>query len=138
MMRLCALARAEELAGVVAGLEGTGSSDLIRPAELGLVMLRGRIGGEGAPFNLGEATAVRAAVQNPSGVRGFAYHLGRDKEKARLAALIDAAWQEPSTRRAVEAGLAAVGERLATAADDDAARTAATRVNFFTLARGED
>ena len=35
----------------------------LRAAETGLVMLRGRIGGDGDPFNLGEATVTRAAVQ---------------------------------------------------------------------------
>ncbi len=35
----------------------------LREPENGLVMLRGRIGGDGAPFNLGEATVSRAAVR---------------------------------------------------------------------------
>ena len=43
----------------------------LRTAETGLVMLRGRIGGDGAPFNLGEATVTRAAVRLASGEVGF-------------------------------------------------------------------
>ena len=69
------------------------------PAECGLVMLRGRIGGDGAPFNLGEATVTRAAVRLASGETGFGYALGRDREKARLVALCDALWQSERSRR---------------------------------------
>src|SRR4029078_2982522 len=62
----------------------------LRAPENGLVMLRGRVGGDGAPFNPGEATVSRAAVPLPSGEVGFGYTLGRDGEKARLIALCDA------------------------------------------------
>ena len=62
----------------------------LREPENGLVMVRGRIGGDGAPFNLGEATVTRAAVRLSSGEVGFGYVLGRDREKARLIALCDA------------------------------------------------
>ncbi len=71
--------------------------------EIGLVMVRGRIGGDGAPFNLGEATVTRAALALPGGEIGYGHVLGRDKDKARLAALADALWQAPATREAVEA-----------------------------------
>ena len=56
-------------------------------------MVRGRIGGDGAPFNVGEATVTRAAVRLASGEIGFGYVLGRDHEKARLIALCDALLQ---------------------------------------------
>ncbi len=62
----------------------------LREPENGLVMVRGRIGGDGAPFNLGEATVSRAAVRIASGEVGFGYTLGRDAEKARMIALCDA------------------------------------------------
>src|SRR5262249_41655252 len=57
----------------------------LRPAETGLVMLQGRMGGDGAAFNLGEATVTRATVRIPSGEVGFSYVLGQDPDKARLA-----------------------------------------------------
>jgi alpha-D-ribose 1-methylphosphonate 5-triphosphate synthase subunit PhnG len=110
-----------------------------RPAEIGLVMLRGRIGGGGAPFNIGEATVTRAAVQLDSGETGFGYVLGRDRKKARLAALCDALWQVDARRQPVEDHIIAPLrqqqlDRRALAR----AQTAATRVDFFTLVRGED
>jgi phosphonate metabolism protein PhnG len=61
-----------------------GARDL-KPVETGLVMLRGRAGGDGAPFNVGEATVTRAIVELPSGERGYGHILGRDAERARLA-----------------------------------------------------
>lgn len=111
----------------------------LKPAETGLVMLRGRAGGDGAPFNVGEATVTRAVVELPSGERGYAHILGRDATKARLAATLDALWQRASDRADVERrALEPIARRLAAERDRARAETAATRVNFFTLVRGED
>src|SRR5712691_9524182 len=85
-----------------------------REPEDGLVMMRGRIGGDGAPFNLGEATVTRAAVRMDTGEVGFSYLLGRDHDKARLAAVCDALWQSESRRGAIERHvLAPIRTRLA-------------------------
>src|SRR5262249_3031052 len=75
----------------------------LRGPEIGLVTLRGRIGGAGAPFNFGEATVTRATVRLQNGSVGHSYTLGRDKEKAKLAAIADALWQDPARRQEVEA-----------------------------------
>ncbi len=115
-----------------------GGAEMLRAPEIGLVMVRGRIGGDGAPFNLGEATVTRAAVSLPGGVIGFGHVLGRDREKARLAALADALWQAPATRDAVEALLAPVRERIAAETALKRERAAATRVDFFTMVRGDN
>lgn len=102
-------------------------------------MLRGRVGGDGAPFNVGEATVTRCAVQLPTGEIGFSYALGRDRDKARLAALCDALWQNGARRHVIEQHvLSPVRTRLDSERDQTARRTAATRVDFFTLVRGED
>lgn len=138
LMAVCAKATCAELAAALDAAGYAGRVDDLRHPDSGLVLVRGRIGGEGAPFNLGEATVSRAAVRIDSGESGFAYHLGRDQAKARLAATMDALFQSPGYRAAVEASVAPIAARLA-AGDEAAARqTAATRVNFFTLVRGED
>jgi alpha-D-ribose 1-methylphosphonate 5-triphosphate synthase subunit PhnG len=138
-MSLLARALASELeAPLTRGWADHGAKDL-KPAETGLVMLRGRAGGDGAPFNLGEATVTRAVVELPGGERGYAHVLGRDAERARLAAIFDALWQKPAERRAVEEHvLAPIAARLAAARAKASAEIAATRVDFFTLKRGED
>src|SRR5690348_11267428 len=75
----------------------------LRQPENGVVMVRGRVGGDGAPFNLGEATVSRAAVRLSTGEVGFGYTLGRDREKAKLIALCDAMVQSTELAGAVEA-----------------------------------
>lgn len=138
VMALLARADASELSPVRT-LAPEGVVDLRAP-ETGLVMLRGRMGGTGAPFNVGEATVTRAAVRLPSGTVGFAHLLGRDGARARDAALLDALWLEAGdTRAAVETTiLAPLRARLAEADARKAAEVAATRVDFFTMVRGED
>lgn len=111
----------------------------VRGPEVGLVMLRGRAGGGGAAFNLGEASVVRATVTLGSGEVGHAVVLGRDADHARRAAHLDALWQRAEWRDRVEAEVVAPGLAAAAAADlRRAEETEATRVDFFTLARGED
>lgn len=114
-------------------------AELLRGPETGLVTVRGRIGGGGAPFNTGDATVTRATVRLPSGQIGHAYALGRDKEKVRLAAILDAAWCAEETRAAVEEKIVAPLQRMQAEADvKRRTETAATKVDFFTMARGED
>lgn len=137
-MRLCADADRDELALALGQLGPVPEARDLRQPESGLVMLRGRMGGDGAPFNFGEATVTRAAVAVEGAPPGFAYHLGRDRAKARRAAIIDALWQIRERRPAVEAALQPIRDRLETARALAARRTAATRVDFFTLVRGED
>jgi alpha-D-ribose 1-methylphosphonate 5-triphosphate synthase subunit PhnG len=111
----------------------------VRGPETGLVMVRGRIGGGGSPFNLGEATVTRATVALAPGTVGHAQALGTDKEKARLSAIFDALWQEEASRDFVETAiLAPVEKRLAQEDVQKAEETAATRVDFFTMVRGDD
>ena len=102
-------------------------------------MLRGRIGGDGAPFNLGEATVSRAAVRLATGEIGFGYVLGRDRQKARMIALCDALVQIGCIcRRGGSKGAGAAARGACVAERSRKAReTAATRVDFYTLVRGE-
>jgi alpha-D-ribose 1-methylphosphonate 5-triphosphate synthase subunit PhnG len=139
MMAVLAEATAAELTqGLVEFGDVPVHVELRRP-ETGLVMVRGRIGGDGAPFNLGEATVTRAAVQLSSGEVGHSYVLGRDHRLAQLAALCDALWQSAPHRDDVERRvLAPVRHRLQRERAEQRARTAATRVDFFTLVRGEN
>jgi alpha-D-ribose 1-methylphosphonate 5-triphosphate synthase subunit PhnG len=110
----------------------------LRDVESGLVMVRGRIGGDGAPFNLGEATISRAAVRLGSGEIGFGYTLGRDKDKARMIALCDALLQSQEFAGRVEAKvIAPLRAGLLAGRERKAAQSAATKVDFYTMVRGE-
>jgi alpha-D-ribose 1-methylphosphonate 5-triphosphate synthase subunit PhnG len=111
----------------------------LKPAEAGLIMLRGRIGGDGRAFNLGEATLVRAVVELDDGRRGYGHVLGRDGARARLAAIADALWQGARDRKLVEREIVApVSARLTHVRSRKRSEAAATKVDFFTLVRGED
>jgi alpha-D-ribose 1-methylphosphonate 5-triphosphate synthase subunit PhnG len=114
------------------------SYENLREPENGLVMVRGRIGGDGAPFNLGEATVSRAAVRLASGEVGFGYTLGRDEHKARMIALCDALLQSDQFADTIEVGVfAPLRAGLICEQNRKAVETAATRVDFYTLVRGE-
>jgi alpha-D-ribose 1-methylphosphonate 5-triphosphate synthase subunit PhnG len=116
---------------------------LLRRGETGLVMVRGRIGGSGGPFNFGEMTMTRAAVQllDASGnvaYTGFGHVAGRLARRAELVALFDAMLQDPArhdaiTERVVEP--LATEQEAAKAAQN--AKVMASKVEFFTMVRGE-
>jgi alpha-D-ribose 1-methylphosphonate 5-triphosphate synthase subunit PhnG len=136
-MAVLAHADAADIAGHLDSLNFPAHENLREP-ENGLVMVRGRTGGDGAPFNLGEATVSRAAVRLSTGEVGFGYTLGRDRHKARMIALCDALIQSVDHADTIEAKVltplraAVIAERSRKAAE-----TAATRVDFYTLVRGE-
>ena len=136
-MAVLAHSDAAVIAGCLGAIAVPAYEDLREP-EKGLVMVRGRIGGDGAPFNVGEATVSRAAVRLASGEVGFGYTLGRDRQKARLIALCDALVQSNEFSDAVETTvLAPLRAAIVAERDRKARETAATRVDFYTLVRGE-
>jgi alpha-D-ribose 1-methylphosphonate 5-triphosphate synthase subunit PhnG len=137
-MSVLACASADEIESGIASVDSIPAHQDIRLPESGLVMLRGRIGGDGAPFNLGEASVSRAAVKLATGEAGIGYVLGRDQAKAKLIALCDALVQSERHREAVErAVLAPIRNRLQAERETQERQTAATKVEFFTLVRGE-
>lgn len=138
-MAVLAESAAAEIASLVEGLEPLPAYDDMRAPENGLVVIRGRVGGDGAQFNLGEATVSRAVVRLATGETGFGYVLGRDRDKARLIALCDALVQTKDHSAAVESKvIAPLRARLEAQRDLRARQVAATKVDFFTLVRGED
>lgn len=131
---LLARSPAARLAGLLPDLP---PHDILRAPEIGTVMVRGRAGGTGSAFNLGEITVTRASIRLSSGRIGHGYVQGRDKQHALRAAALDALAQDDP--QAIEA------EVFAPLRHDEAARrvaiaaeAAATKVEFFTLVRGED
>jgi alpha-D-ribose 1-methylphosphonate 5-triphosphate synthase subunit PhnG len=138
LLRACAWATEVELESALAMLGELPAIEELRAPQTGLVMLRGRIGGNGQPFNLGETIVTRAAVRLGSRT-GISYLIARAERRARLAAMLDALGQEARYRARLEASL--VQPVMARVAAEDAeirAQAAATKVDFFTLVRGED
>ncbi len=138
-MRTLALAHPDELDRLFGGLTGLPEPRMLREPQTGMTMVRARGGGTGAQFNLGEMTVTRCAVALPQGVMGVAYVQGRNARHARQAALLDALMQLPQWRQRLRDDVLeplerARGERRARRA----AQAAATKVEFFTMVRGED
>lgn len=136
---LLARATVEELLNCWSALDTKPQVEKVRGPETGLVMVRGKIGGGGSPFNLGEATVTRATVKLASGTIGHAHALGTSRKQAWYAAIADALWQEETTRPLVEREvLSVVASRLENRKINAIQQTAATRVDFFTMVRGDD
>ncbi|SFJ35367.1 phosphonate C-P lyase system protein PhnG [Celeribacter neptunius] len=137
-MGLLAKSDAAQLAGLVGAQGALPAFDWLRRPEIGGVMVRGRMGGSGAPFNLGEMTVTRCSLRLATGEVGHGYVQGRDKVQAEHAALVDALMQGPradEVRDTVLDPLEAAQTEIRTAR---AAKAAATKVDFFTMVRGED
>ena len=135
---LMAKAPAEALARHWAALGLAPDFTWLRVPEIGGVMVRGRMGGTGAPFNLGEMTVTRCALRLEGGAVGHAYVQGRDKAKAEQAALLDALMQTEAADAVREKVLEPLAAEMDAVAAARAARAAATKVEFFTMVRGED
>jgi len=136
-LSVLAKARADEVASAWDALDERPEYRALRAPEVGLVLVRGRMGGLGDAFNLGEMTLTRAAVRLQSGETGLAYVAGRNRAHAEIAAAVDAMMQSPALRPQVEGRIVA---RLDQAQQErrtlGARKAAATKVEFFTMVTG--
>ena len=136
-MAILSKAEPQELAAAWAALPEAARPDyeFLRAPEIGLVMVRGRTGGEGDRFNLGEMTVTRCAVRLDGGETGVSYRAGRDRDASEVAAVLDGILQ----RETLKAHALPVLERLEEAAGErrskQARRAGATKVEFFTMTR---
>jgi alpha-D-ribose 1-methylphosphonate 5-triphosphate synthase subunit PhnG len=138
-MALLALADDRRLRAVWDGLEKRPAYRVVRGPETGLVMVRARAGNTGERFNLGEMSVTRCTVTLDSGVIGHAWIAGAKAEHARLAALFDALLQAPDTATSLlPTLLEPLRQARAAHLRTRRAEVRPSRVDFFTLVRGED
>ncbi|SIN75180.1 phosphonate C-P lyase system protein PhnG [Halodesulfovibrio marinisediminis] len=110
----------------------------LRQPETGLAMIQARTNGSGSPFNMGEITLTRCAVAISNTI-GHAFIAGRDKRHAELAAVFDGLLQDPDRNaHLTEAVIKPMEEKLMEQRQTKAKKVASTRVDFFTMVRGED
>ncbi len=135
-LSILAKAPSQEVIEAWEGLAERPSYSALRAPEIGMVLVRGRMGGTGDAFNLGEMTVTRAAVRLESGETGIGYVAGRNRRHAEIAAAVDAMMQSVALRGSVEGAVVA---RLASTQqqrrDTNARKAAATKVDFFTMVR---
>lgn len=143
-MSILARASAPSLEAACVRLAPLPEIQWLRRPETGLMMVRGRIGGTGAKFNVGEVPVTRCTVRlaDSAGTvhtTGTAWVQGRDQRHAELAARLDAMLQQPDHHDAVRQTVIEPLERAQAGARALRSRKAAsTTVEFYTLARGED
>ena len=144
-LRLLSLAEESSLEAFLDGLDKKGVLPcwtLTRGPECGLVMVRGRIGGQGQAFNVGEALVTRCCVNLTSGkdhIAGCGYVLGESPRHAEMMAVCDALWQDEGLAPLLENDLLPhLAKNLSARYERDRTRSAATKVDFFTMVRGEN
>lgn len=115
------------------------SYQVIRQPEIGLAQVRARMGSSGNPFNMGDVTITRAAVKLDTGEMGYSYLCGRNKPHAELAAVIDGMLQTGVHHQVLMHQIIEPLAALKFERDQQRAKEVATsKVDFFTLVRGED
>jgi alpha-D-ribose 1-methylphosphonate 5-triphosphate synthase subunit PhnG len=134
-MRVLAKSSAAELEAALGLLAARPSWRFLRRPETGLALVRGRIGGSGDPFNMGEMTMTRCVVAlEDGGAPGHAYVAGRDRRHAELAAVFDALLQREPAGAAHDQV-----KRLGALQEERRRRKLAqvqpTKVEFFTMVR---
>ncbi|GGA17216.1 phosphonate C-P lyase system protein PhnG [Neptunicoccus cionae] len=121
-----------------APLSATHSFDWLRQPETGGVMVRGRTGGTGSAFNMGEVTVTRCSLRLKCGAVGHAYVQGRDKAHATQAALVDALMQTAQAEHVEQDILQPLRQQRMQQQAAIQGRANATKVDFFTMVRGDD
>jgi alpha-D-ribose 1-methylphosphonate 5-triphosphate synthase subunit PhnG len=104
-----------------------------------MVMAVARTEAKGEPFNLGEVSVTRCALRLSNGETGIGYVMGSNKEHALYVAMLDAIAQQPDQYEAINSGLIQpLQQKLLQTHQKQQQKTDKTRVDFFTMVRGED
>ncbi|MCR1316237.1 phosphonate C-P lyase system protein PhnG [Enterobacter sp. Tr-810] len=138
-MRVLAHSQPVALCSRINALSLTPDYEAIRAPEIGLVQIQARMGGTGDRFFAGDATLTRAVIRLSSGTLGYSYVLGRDKAHAERCAVIDALLQEqPHFQSLMETLIAPLEADRAARLAARQAEVNTSRVDFFTLVRGDN
>jgi alpha-D-ribose 1-methylphosphonate 5-triphosphate synthase subunit PhnG len=136
-MSLLAQADPAELTAAMDAFAPPADTSWLRPAQTGLYMLRGRVGGTGPQFNFGEITVTRCSVQVGEHI-GHAWVRGTHARHAELAAVADALMQDPHQTEQVRAQvIEPLKQSLEQRREAESRKAAASKVEFFTVVRGE-
>lgn len=110
----------------------------LKKPEVGMAMVRAQAGGGSEDFNMGEMTMTRCVVRLDSEEIGYGFVAGRSKKKSELIAIIDASWQTESLKKIIEEKIIDPLYRLQIYREQKVAEdTKTSKVNFFTMVRGE-
>ena len=137
-MAVLARCKPDELEARFNSLSNIPDWTYLRKPETGMVMVRGRAGGTGQRFNVGETTLTRTTVRLNSGQQGFGYVMGKNKRHSELAAILDGMLQDASHTDTVKEKVIQPLKVSVDAEKTERSRKAAsTKVEFFTMVRGD-
>ena len=136
-MAILARARRQDLEAVIQRVGGVPDVEVLKPAEAGTILIEGRAGGTGARFNVGEAAVTRCVIRTAEGKLGVAYALGVDRRKSFLAAVLDGLLQDPAQHPRLLGEIDRLALEQESIRGTKSRKAAATRVEFFTMVRGE-
>ncbi|UUM32359.1 phosphonate C-P lyase system protein PhnG [Vibrio japonicus] len=137
-MKELSLAPFDQLSKLWEAFSDKPSYKYLRATESGLVQVRGKLGNTGDRFNMGDMTMTRASVALENGLNGFAYVQGRNKQHADIGAVIDALMQSDLAPTVNELILSPLNQARIERRRTETEQTLKTKVDFFTLVRGED
>ena len=109
----------------------------LRTPEIGSIMAQGRMGVTGDKFNIGEVTITRCSLKLNCGTIGHSYVQGRSKKKAEISALCDALMQTKMSKEINKNIIIPLKKIKKDNKDKILSKAEATKVDFFTLVRGE-
>ena len=109
----------------------------LRTPEIGSIMAQGRMGVTGDKFNIGEVTITRCSLKLNCGTVGHSYVQGRSKKKAEISALCDALMQTEMSNEINKSIIIPLEKIKKNNKDKILSKAEATKVDFFTLVRGE-
>ena len=109
----------------------------LRTPEIGSIMAQGRMGVTGDKFNIGEVTITRCSLKLNCGTIGHSYVQGRSKKKAEISALCDALMQTEMSNEINKSIIIPLEKIKKNNKDNILSKAEATKVDFFTLVRGE-
>ncbi len=136
-MAILAKSSVVDLERYVRTLEKLPKYFFLRHPEIGLAMVRGKAGGTGEAFNLGEMTVTRCVIKMED-VKGFGYVRGRSKRHAELAAVYDGLLQQEKWFSQVQKQvIQPLQTKLSEHQQKQQSQIEATKVEFFTMLRGE-
>lgn len=111
----------------------------LRAPQTGMVMAVARAEGSGEPFNLGEVSVTRCAIKLTTGQTGIGYVMGSSKEHSLHVALLDALAQVDDQYEDIKLKLIQpLQQKIEQRNQQQQQKTAATKVDFLTMVRGED
>ena len=113
------------------------SYEWLRQPEIGSIMAHGKMGVTGDKFNIGEVTITRCSLKLDCGTIGHSYVQGRSKKKAEISAICDALLQTKMFKEVNENIIIPLEKIKKDKRDKILSKAEATKVDFFTLVRGE-